>query len=66
MRDRISYDDLREFEPFDWPGRDIVEQDNMGDWGGWLSDFEDGHSSPLGKPETRSIEGGQDRGRTAR
>ena len=34
--DRLSYDELREFEPCDWRGRQIVEQDNMGDWGGWL------------------------------
>lgn len=33
-------DVLRQFEPLDWPGRDIVEQDNMGDWGSWLSQFD--------------------------
>jgi len=38
--DRMSYDELREFEPFDWPGRYLVEQDNMGDWGFWLSQFD--------------------------
>jgi hypothetical protein len=38
--DRLSYDDLREFEPFDWPGRQLVEQDYTGDWGFWLERFD--------------------------
>jgi hypothetical protein len=36
----IPYEELRAFEPFDWPGRVLVEQDNTGDWGGWLSQFD--------------------------
>lgn len=34
--------DLHQYEPSDWIGRRIIEQDNMGDWGGWLQEFEDG------------------------
>jgi hypothetical protein len=38
--DRMSYDELREFEPCDWSGRQLVEQDNTDDWGAWLSQFD--------------------------
>jgi hypothetical protein len=34
-----SFDEIREMEPVDWTGRMIIEQDNMGDWGDWLSQF---------------------------
>lgn len=36
----MLFEELRSFEPSDWPGRCLVEQDNMGDWGGWLQDFD--------------------------
>jgi hypothetical protein len=35
-----DFDELREVEPTGWSGRMLVEQDNMGDWGGWLSQFD--------------------------
>jgi hypothetical protein len=35
-----GFDELREVEPVEWQGRTLVEQDNMGDWGGWLSQFD--------------------------
>jgi hypothetical protein len=35
-----GFDILRQYEPSKWPGQHIVEQDNMGDWGGWLSQFD--------------------------
>lgn len=36
----MTFDELREFEPCDWPGRQLVDQDYTGDWGFWLERFD--------------------------
>jgi hypothetical protein len=46
-----SFDDLREVEPLEWQGRTIVEQDNMGDWGGWLGQFDGPLQDAFGDPD---------------
>jgi hypothetical protein len=35
-----DWEELREAAPSDWVGRELVEPDNLGDWGGWLSQFD--------------------------